>query len=461
MIHLPEAFVQRLSEWLPSAAQSAFLESLQAAPITSLRQNPRKPSSSPWAASKAVPWCAQGLYLEERPVFTLDPRFWAGAYYVQEASSMFAGYAAAQVLGQENPVRALDLCAAPGGKSTHLSAVLPEGSLLVSNELIKGRNNILVENLLRWGATGSLVVSQNQAADFAAMEEFFDLILVDAPCSGEGMFRKEAQALTEWSPENVAHCALRQQDILTEILPALKEEGYLLYSTCTYNRQENEENIHWLLENTDMRTVPLPIEASWGIEEVQERTASGEKVFAYRFLPHRSQGEGFFLCCLQRTAGSRNKQKHYRVKDSDYQPLPKKQAPLLQGWLREEAAEALFLKGTEVWAMPPERSEEMRYLSNLLEVKYAGLLLGELKGKDFVPSPDLALGHALAADWPSVALSEADALQFLRKKELSVAPQDLPQGWVLVRFENLALGWLKVMPQRINNYYPAQWRVRM
>ena len=460
MIHLPEAFVQRLSEWLLPEAQAAFLESLQAAPITSLRQNPRKPSSA-FASAKSVPWCAQGLYLEERPVFTLDPRFWAGAYYVQEASSMFAGYAAAQVLGKENPVRALDLCAAPGGKSTHLSAVLPEGSLLVSNELIKSRNNILIENLVRWGATGSLVVSQNQAADFADMEEFFDLILVDAPCSGEGMFRKEAQALTEWSPENVAHCALRQQDILTDILPALKEEGYLLYSTCTYNRQENEENIHWLLENTDMRTVPLPIEASWGIEEVQERTTSGEKVFAYRFLPHRSQGEGFFLCCLQRTAGSRNKQKYYRVKDINYQPLPKQQVPLLQGWLREEAAEALFLKGTEVWAMPPERSEEMRYLSNLLEVKYAGLLLGELKGKDFVPSPDLALSHALAADWPSVALSEADALQFLRKKELSVAPQDLPQGWVCVRFEGLPLGWLKVMPQRINNYYPAQWRVRM
>ncbi|MFN3315635.1 MAG: RsmB/NOP family class I SAM-dependent RNA methyltransferase, partial [Raineya sp.] len=285
---LPEDFLSHLKSFLPPSEEKAFLQALQEQPITSIRLNPHKPAQIR-QATKPVAWSKQGFYLEQRPYFTEDPLFWAGAYYVQEASSMFLEQII-QNISIPNEAVLLDLSAAPGGKSTHLLSLLPESCLLVSNEIIRNRANILQENLCRWGRS-NYIVTQSEASVWGKMQGFFDVILVDAPCSGEGMFRKEEQALNQWSLENVNFCATRQKDILKNILPALANGGYLIYSTCTYNPQENEENIAWLIENYDLEHIEIPIDETWGIRKAK---------WGYRFFPHLLQGEGFFVACLHK-----------------------------------------------------------------------------------------------------------------------------------------------------------------
>ncbi|MFM7078784.1 MAG: hypothetical protein ACKOYC_03220, partial [Bacteroidota bacterium] len=236
MINLPDIFLQRMSQQLGADLQ-AFLDGFDAPVPVSVRLNPWKLLNA-FNGSQPVPWCASGLYLKERISFTLDPLFHAGCYYVQEASSMFIEVAFKKYTKGNTPLRVLDLCSAPGGKSTHLMSLLAPGSLLVSNEPVPQRNSILRENLTKWGLD-DVVVTQNDPKDFASLKHHFDVILVDAPCSGEGLFRKNHDTVIEWSESNLEMCSIRQQTILENVLPALKPNGLLIYSTCTYNEAEN------------------------------------------------------------------------------------------------------------------------------------------------------------------------------------------------------------------------------
>ncbi|MDX1666694.1 MAG: RsmB/NOP family class I SAM-dependent RNA methyltransferase, partial [Saprospiraceae bacterium] len=272
---LPEAFLQRTRQQLGDEFE-AFVRALDGPPPVSIRLHPRKKFSLPENTGK-VKWCPGGLYLPERPVFTLDPHFHAGAYYVQEASSMFLSEAVRQWIDLSQPLRVLDLCAAPGGKTTLLNSLLPEGSLLLSNETIASRFRILKENATRWGYANTCL-SQADPAALSEIDGFFDLVVVDAPCSGEGLFRKDRNARQEWSEELVDFCAGRQKRILTDALGLLAPGGTLVYCTCTYSREENEDNAHWLCEEMDLIPRKMTLSSEWGIEE---------QTYGYQLYPHR------------------------------------------------------------------------------------------------------------------------------------------------------------------------------
>ena len=251
--------VQLGSEWEDFAAAHGV------APPVSIRLNPRKPREQDFQGP--VPWSLYGRYLAQRPSFTFDPAFHAGAYYVQEASSMFLEQAFLQIGGSTEELIVLDLCAAPGGKSTHLLSLMSSDSVLVSNEVIRSRASILSENIQKWGHHNAVVTSSDPQY-FTALDSLFDIVVVDAPCSGEGLFRKDPAAIGSWSPENIALCARRQQRILEDVWPAIKSGGYLIYATCTYNQQENEENLSWLLSRGDAESVAIRINPGWNVTEV-------------------------------------------------------------------------------------------------------------------------------------------------------------------------------------------------
>ena len=243
-MELNAEFRERTEALFGREMYGCFVRALEEEPVVSIRHNEMK--ARPGIGGENVPWALSGRYIAERPAFTADPLFHAGCYYVQEASSMFLE----QVVGQyvASPVRALDLCAAPGGKSTHLHSLLPAGSMLVSNEPMPLRAQVLAENVIKWGRA-SAVVTRNEPADFAQFRNFFDFVLVDAPCSGEGMFRKDEQAREQWSEDNVALCEGRQRRIIADVWPSLAEGGMLVYSTCTFNRCENDGNVKWISDN--------------------------------------------------------------------------------------------------------------------------------------------------------------------------------------------------------------------
>jgi len=272
---------------------------------TSIRLNPFKPSTI--KGHEKVAWCTEGYYLNSRPSFTFDPLFHAGCYYVQEASSMFISHILYYINKEDDSIKVLDLCAAPGGKSTLISSALKENDLLVANEIIKTRVPVLTDNLTRWG-TANTIVSNNDPKDFGKVKGFFDIILVDAPCSGSGMFRKDPNAMNEWSEANVNLCHQRQERILADVYPALKEDGYLIYSTCSYSMEENEDILDWLCNEFDLESIRIPVKDDWGIVESQ---SSQNKAWGYRFYPDKVKGEGLFAACLKK-------------KDSDGEVAPAK-----------------------------------------------------------------------------------------------------------------------------------------
>ena len=287
-MQFPAGFIQHISN-CKGFDEVAFTQAHQLPTPVSIRYNPQKPVEK--MAGNPVPWCAEALYLPERPLFVFDPLFHAGAYYVQEASSMFTGYLFRQFTDDKKPLHILDVCAAPGGKSTLIAGLMSPQSLLVSNEVIKSRVTILKENIVKWG-NPNVVVSNNDPRDFSGMNGFFDVIIVDAPCSGSGLFRKEPEAKKEWSIENVNHCSLRQQRILEDIIPALKPGGLLLYATCSYAYEEDEKIVEILLQN-DFE--PLP--------KISVPAEFGGIVFSksgYRFYPDKITGEGFFIAALRK-----------------------------------------------------------------------------------------------------------------------------------------------------------------
>lgn len=398
-----------------------------------------------------VPWHERGFYLQERPVFTLDPLFHAGAYYVQEASSMFVAEAARQTVTLDKPLKVLDLCAAPGGKSTLLLSLLSPNGLLVSNEVIRARTSPLRENLERWGHP-NVAITSAEVEEFAALEDWFDVVLTDAPCSGEGLFRKDPDAVQEWSLPHVALCAARQKRILAAAIQSLAPGGVLLYSTCTYNREENDGNIVWMLQEFPLDLVPLKVPDAWGIV----KTSAG----GYQFFPHKLQGEGFFLAAFQKKAG--NAVRHQPPSGfKSLKPLPKGLIPQAAAWLHP-GAEARFFQtpSGEVLALPAILETEYLLLDKVLKTKWFGVNIGAFKGKDFIPSHALALSMWVSPTLPGVDLTEEQALLYLKKETFE--PQDQwPKGWVLARYQGQNLGWMKILPNRINNYLPQERRIRM
>jgi 16S rRNA C967 or C1407 C5-methylase (RsmB/RsmF family)/NOL1/NOP2/fmu family ribosome biogenesis protein len=436
---LPNEFADQMQNLL-GVEYNAFMEALAMSTPVSIRLNPRKGSTH--IAGKPVLWCSNGLYLEQRPSFTLDPHFHGGAYYVQEASSMFVEQALLQSVDIKQPLRVLDLCAAPGGKSTHLVSLLAPGSLLISNDAIRSRAAILSENMQKWGHA-NVVVTNNDPVAFSGLGGFFDVILIDAPCSGEGMFRKDPQAIEEWSPEHVALCSSRQRRILEDAWPSLKEGGILIYCTCTYNQEENEANLERFRREHTFSFVSL--KSSDGIQVVNG-TVNG-----YRFFPHHVDGEGFFLSVIQkkeqaeRSSQSRNKRK---------EPARKELPAWLKGDFVATQREDLII------AVPADVADDIDLLSQHLNVMTRGVALYTDKHGKLVPEHAAALCVDLDHDqFPTLDLNREQALNYLRKETIDITPGQ--KGFCLVRFEGTALGWVNALDRRINNLYPSNWRIRM
>ena len=444
---------------------SAFAAAMQAPAPVSIRANPFKVSengSDLFPDAIPVPWCASGWYLPERPVFTLDPRFHAGAYYVQEASSMFLHEALRQTTDFSRPLRVLDLCAAPGGKSTLLASLLSADSLLVANEVVRQRAAVLRENIEKWGCSNTAVTSAS-ADDFAALDDWFDVVVADAPCSGEGLFRKDPEAVREWSLPQVEVCAARQQNILAGAVAALKPGGVLVYSTCTYNQSENENNAAWLATTFALEPLTLTIPDTWGIQSLSlPHNTQFPIPNTCRFFPHRLRGEGFFIALFRKKEAPPSRDKRRSSGFRNIQPLAKNLIPEAQAWLRTEIEMRFFQTPSgDVLALPAHLEADYRMLDHVLKNKWFGTRIGQFKGRDFVPDHALALSNAAAPTLPYAALSREQALLFLKKENFELPSGAPAKGWVLARYQDLNLGWLKVLPNRWNNYLPQERRIRM
>lgn len=445
-VHFPEAFAARMygqlkEEWLN------FQNAHTTQSLTSIRLNPFK-NQADQPPGEAVPWCSAGFYLKERPSFTHDPAFHGGAYYVQEASSMFLEQAFRQSVGQQTQLRVLDLCAAPGGKSTHLLSMLSKDSLLVANEVIRTRATVLSENIEKWG-NANVVVTNNDPEDFGILEGFFDVIVVDAPCSGEGLFRKDPDAMAEWSEENAQLCSSRQRRILNEVWPALKQNGILIYSTCTYNPEENQTNLLALLKEKKAECIRLTIEKDWGITEVIEGSAIG-----YQCYPHRVKGEGFFISVISKT----EEQHEYSVSTKPlFQWVPKKIVDTLRGWTTSAETD-FIIQDDLIIALPTALRSEMELLNKRLKVIQKGTAVARSKHDKLVPEHAWALSQNINREnFTTIELSEEQALAYLRK---DVFPLDQPaKGFALFTYQGTAIGWANLLGNRFNNLYPSNWRI--
>lgn len=418
---------------------------------TSIRFNPLKNSPlEHFDIAKEIPWCEEGYMLKSRPLFTLDPFFHAGCYYSQEASSMFLDYAI-RTLGLNNePIKALDLCASPGGKSTLLNSVLHPKSLLLANEIIKSRALVLKENLIKWG-NANVVVSSNDPSAFSKLPGYFDLMVVDAPCSGSGMFHKDHNAIDEWSLANVKLCKERQQRILSSSLAALKTDGYLFYSTCSYSRDENEDMLDWIIEEHGFESIGLPISDDWRIDTT---TSTKQQAKGYRFYPHQVDGEGFFFTVLRK----KKEQSTFSTKRIKIE-FNMVSNSILEKWMDMDGLFAFDRQGI-VHVFPKMYELDLQAIKNVLYLKNAGTAVGKIVGKDLVPNHDLALSNLIKKDIQSIELDLENAQNFLRKENISPELNvDKLVGWVLIRFQGVNLGWIKAMPNRINNYYPKEVRI--
>lgn len=441
MAHIiPEEFAERINNYLKDEA-SALIDSLQTVAPTSIRLNPKKHVD--FKDIENVPWCDAGFYLANRPVFTLDPLFQAGCYYVQEAASMFLGFALKQTINSDEQLTALDLCAAPGGKSTHILSSISDDSTLISNEIIPNRNKILRENLTKWGYANS-IVTQNDAAQIASSGIMFDVIVVDAPCSGEGLFRKDPAAIDEWSVENVNLCSSRQSSILDDIKNCLNQNGLLFYSTCTYEPSENDDQVARLISSGEFECIQLKDIPS-GITHTK---------FGYQFYPHKTKGEGFYLSVLKKTSesfSSREKSKPKQSKSIADQ--------YLTAYLKSPDDFSAMQFKDLVLAIPHHTYSVFQQVNSKLHIKSVGLTLGTPKGKDFIPAHELALSTELNPWIKRIELSREDALIYMKCDAIKVDSDY--KGWAVVTFENQSLGWIKLVPGRVNNYFPKELRIKM
>jgi 16S rRNA C967 or C1407 C5-methylase (RsmB/RsmF family)/NOL1/NOP2/fmu family ribosome biogenesis protein len=447
---LPASLVQSL-EHVKGFNRKAFEEvHASGEQVVSVRINPAKESmmNGEWAMDGDVPWCPQAYYLSQRPSFTFDPLFHAGAYYVQEASSMFVRHAVKEVIGSDTTKKVLDLCAAPGGKSTLLASYFTDG-LVVANEVIKSRAAVLVENITKWGAD-NVIVTNNDPSHFQSLPGYFDVMVIDAPCSGSGLFRKDPGAIDEWSEDNVQLCSQRQQRILADVLPALKQDGILIYSTCSYSEAEDEAIADWLVSEMQMESKSLQVPVAWGIVETlsPEKKANG-----YRFYPDKVKGEGFFIAVFQKKAGT----DFIRLKEQSLSLPSKTEIQQLQSFIKIPETYTFFTQGESIRTIKKQWLTDLQVLAKCLYIKKAGIEIGSIKGKDVIPSHELAVSFLTKGLFSPVELSKEQSLQYLRRKELVL--DNAPKGWQLVSFGGLPLGWVKVLPNRINNYYPAEWRI--
>ncbi len=456
---ISEDFIRQMIGLLGENETADLLKAIDSERVTSVRLNTAKCTEfnllNEVDSSDLIPWCKSGKYLSNRPLFTMDPLLHAGVYYPQEAASMFLEYAVKQhfdKLESDEPLM-LDLCAAPGGKSSILASILKGKGWLVANEVMKTRVGILNENLTKWGAP-NITVTQNDPKDFGKLSGIFDLILVDAPCSGEGMFRKDDKAIEDWSLNNVQLCYERQRRIVSDVFPSLKENGLLIYSTCTYNEEENEKNVRWISQCLGADILKVDFNLNWNITESD---------CGYHFYPHKTKSEGLFLAILQKTSeqstlklkNKKNTKEKIKAKST---PLPKDIKNQCDEWLNDKYE--LIFDNNSISAVSKSFIDYATLFQQNLHTLRNGLPIGTLKGKDVIPDEALALAWSLKKNaFPTIECDWNMAIRYLKKENLILS--DVPQGIVLFTFKNVPLGFGKNLGNRCNNLFPQEWRIRM
>ena len=457
-----KAFEKYLEEAIGHENALVAFSAFSAPASVSVRRNPFKLECAPEFSlegrvlqCRPVRWSPYGIMLDERPQFTLDPVFHAGAYYVQDSSSMFVGHVFRKILSDmdkpsSRPLRVLDLCAAPGGKTTDIAASLREACgddfILVANEVMKARVGILADNVALWGDPNVVVTCDDPRA-FASRTGYFDIIVADVPCSGEGMFRKDEQAQQQWSEDNVALCEGRQRRIIADVWQSLAEGGVLVYSTCTFNKYENDGNVRWIAENLGADVMPNIIDAEGVL-----KTDCG-----YSLVPGLVEGEGQYCASLRKIS-----EPEYVEGRAGRQNERAQKPSVLPGGL-----DGLFsvkmkfaLKGEMVTAVPENLSSDVAVLRQNLHVVAAGCAVGMFKGKTLVPDADMALSMALSQDaYPRVEVDRQTALSYLHRD--AIVLRDAPLGYVLVCYNGLPLGFVKNLGNRCNSLHPQSRRIRM
>ena len=455
-MNLPKAFISRTQDLLKDE-YPAFERALYEESPISVRLNPSK-APGILNKSKQVPWSINGFYLDKRPNFTFDPLFHAGVYYVQEASSMFLGHVIQQYI--KTPVRYLDLCAAPGGKTTDAISTLPEGSLIVSNEILKNRAHVLVENVIKWG-NSHCIVTNNSAEDFSFFKNYFDVILTDDTCSGVGMFRKDADAINEWSTANVQKCVERQKKILHHIWEALRPGGLLIYSTCTYNVEEDEEIIEFLHQNYAAEILPVETLPDWYIKKAIKGNFP-----VYRFMPHITKGEGFFMAVVRKPETSEKRHENsFSYDKHNYRKKTEKDSkisilPEIKTWINHPETFYTWTSSDRIQAFPLHYKDDLWLLSSRLNILHSGIPLCYLRGKDYIPEHALATSLELNRNaFYCIEISHSTAITYLKRESIQISG-NIPRGHILVTYQNIPLGWIKNIGNRTNNLYPQEWRIR-
>lgn len=442
-VSLPEEFIRAIRRDIPDDADT-LLGALDGTPPVSVRWNPYKTPAPP--AGAAVPWNRYGRYLPGRPSFTTDPLFHAGAYYVQEASSMFVEHLVRTAADPEG-ARILDLCAAPGGKATLYAALAGGEGIVVANEVVRSRALTLADNIRKWGI-GNTAVTNNDPSHLAGLAEWFDIVAIDAPCSGEGMFRKNPEARETWSEAGVRLCAARQRRIVSDAWEALRPGGLLIYSTCTFNRQENEENVAWIADTLGGGDAGATVPSEWGIEETE---AGGIRCF--RFWPHRVAGEGFFAAAI-RKGGQRGRPVRPKPRKALLTDATRAETAALSRWTGQPELMHFARIGDSLYGYYAAPYAAIRSAAEHLNTLHSGICMGQLYGGKLKPDHSLAMFHDLsrnaAAETP---LSYDDALRYLRREELGPDAR-LDEGMNLLTFDGHALGWAKRIGSRTNNLYP-------
>jgi 16S rRNA C967 or C1407 C5-methylase (RsmB/RsmF family)/NOL1/NOP2/fmu family ribosome biogenesis protein len=433
---LPEAFIDSIR------ANSPFGEQLihaldQPSPI-SIRINPRKATAKDTSAMRPVSWCTMGYYLEERPSFTLDPSYHAGVYYAQEAASMVLSDLIKH-LDLPEGTRVLDLCAAPGGKTSAMLDALPSNSVVLANEINRHRSNILAENLGKWGVY-NILVSNDSPEAFSDLVDCFDVVLVDAPCSGEGMFRKDKNARSEWKPDSPAFCGARQTEILSHVVQSLKPGGYLIYATCTFNQLENEDQITQVLADGSFELV------SWNAPSA---CVSGRNNLGHYFLPGVTESEGLYIAVLR-------KKGTLIPSEEDELGLVSKDAPF--GIIHSEN-QVLIEERTGMHLLSKGAISLLKSIDSPLRIIKKGVKIAEQTPKGWIPYHELALIPSISSNIKAIELTEREALQYLRGETFPVQAQE--SGFYMVTYNEMGIGFVKHLGNRFNNLYPKEWRIRM
>ncbi len=439
---LHDEFIAQLRELLPEEWEALVDAITTSEPSVAVRVNGARGVGVP-DGLRRVPWCDQGFYLDGRPSFTFDSDWHAGRYYVQDASSMFIAHVISHFVHE--PVRYLDLCAAPGGKTTAAIQALPPRSLTVANEIVPPRARVLADNVIRWGSP-RCVVTSNAPAHLGRLESFFDVIAADVPCSGEGMMRKDDEAVAQWSPALVEQCAQRQREILADVWPALRPGGLFIYSTCTYNRQENEQMADFIVSELGATSLEVPVDPSWNIH-----AAIGSEAHCYRFMPHRVDGEGLFMAVFRKDGDGLRQDIRMKGKTS------KKIDETAKNWLAGPDQFMIDQQGDLLIAVPQDIHREVAAMRASLTVLHAGVELATVMGRKTVPHHALALSTARADDaFPVCEVDYPAALRYLRGESI---PVEGPRGYVLIAHQGAVLGFANNLGNRANNLYPKSQRI--